>query len=59
MANHESRPLYVALSIWTGLFVLGLALLGAGVLHGPLKSMVALFLVGVGVIFIHFRGPGS
>jgi hypothetical protein len=57
VANHESKALYVALSVWTGLFVLGLALKGAGVLHGQLKYTVFSYLLVTGMIFLHFRGP--
>ena len=59
MAGYNARAFYVALSIWVGLFVLGLALRGAGVLHGQLKYMVFAFLLGAGVIVLHFRGPES
>ena len=57
MGTYNARAFYVALAIWTGLFVLGLALKGAGVLHGELKYMVFAFLLGAGFIFRTFRGP--
>ena len=59
MAGCNARAFYVALSIWVGHFVLALALKGAGVVHGQLKYLIFSFLLGAGIVVLHFRGPES
>jgi hypothetical protein len=55
VADAESKRLYLALGVWAGLFVLGLALALAGVLAVPLESMLVSFVLGVAAIFVFFR----
>ena len=55
MGDAESKRLYLALAVWAGLFVLGLALALAGVLAVPLESMLVSFVLGVVAVFVFFR----
>ena len=55
MANAESKRLYLALGVWVGVFLLGLALARAGVLAVAPESMAVSFILGVAAIFVFFR----
>jgi hypothetical protein len=55
VANAESKRLYLALAVWAGVFILGLALARAGMLDAPLESLAVSFVLGVAAIFVFFR----
>jgi hypothetical protein len=53
VANAESKRLYLALAVWVGVFLLGLA--RAGVLAASWDSMTVSFVLGLVAIFVFFR----
>ena len=55
MANAESKRLYLALAVWAGVFLLGLALARAGVLNASAEYMAVSFVLGLAAIFVFFR----
>jgi hypothetical protein len=57
VADAESKRFYLALAVWVGVFLLGLALTLAGVLAASLEYVVVSFVLGVAAIFVFFRPP--
>ena len=57
MADAESKHFYLALLVWSGAFLLGLALRYAGVLDAPPEYMAFSFVIGLVAVFVFFRPP--
>jgi hypothetical protein len=59
MANAESKRLYLALSVWVVIFLVGLALVRAGVLDASVEYMAVSFVLGLVAVFVFFRPIGG
>lgn len=59
MANAESKRLYLALFVWVVIFLVGLALIGAGVLDASVEYMIVSFVLGLVAVFVFFRPVGG
>jgi hypothetical protein len=59
MADAESRRLYLALLVWVGVFLVGLALARAGVLGATTEYLTVSFVLGLVAIYVFFRPPGG
>jgi len=57
VADAESKRFYLALAVWAGVFLLGLALARAGVLDVSAESMAVSFVLGLAAIYVFFRPP--
>lgn len=57
MADGELRRFYLALALWVGAFLLGLALNGAGVIRASTEALVFSFVMGLVAVFVFFRPP--
>ena len=55
MADADSKRFYLALLIWVGAFLLGLALRYAGVHNATVEAMAFSFILGLAAIFAFFR----
>ena len=59
MADKETKRFYLALLLWVGAFLLGLALTSAGVLRASTGALTLSFVLGVFAIFVFFRPPSG
>jgi hypothetical protein len=59
VAGAESKRFYLALAVWVGVFLLGLALARAGVINASAEYMVVSFVLGLAAVFVFFRPAGG
>jgi hypothetical protein len=59
LANAESKRLYLALFVWVVIFLVGLALVRAGVLDASVEYMAVSFVLGLVAVFVFFRPVGG
>jgi hypothetical protein len=59
MADANSKRFRLAVAVWVGVFLLGLALARAGVLGASAESMAVSFVLGLVALFVFFRPPGG
>ena len=55
MAGDDSKRLYLALAVWVGALIAGLALTRAGVLEATTEAIAFSFVLGLVAIFVFFR----